>query len=266
MSHFPQPQRMSTLRIDHLRFVDKDTDALVHGYIHGIDGNTPKEIIQLCLIFYFQHIDQFDENACGKHIELQLTKNGLTKAKQSVYGWKSVCGSTIIDPDKMNNCIIKWKLKCYSINTETDAFDVFFSVGILSADESVDDKVDQYCFIGMNYKYYAWTGTTTPNDMSHYGVNKLEYNDDTAIVIGENTISQQWTTIGGYDYDFTNTKDNYVEMILDLKMKTLRWLLNDIEFSAKIKNIDVSQKYRLAVCLNNTGSLLEIVEFEIKDA
>ena len=260
---------MSTLKVDHLRFyVDDDTDKLVNGYIHKIheilsdNYNIPKEIIQLCILFYFQHMDEFDENVCAEGIKLQMTENGLTKAEKTLYGWKSIYGSIIIDPQKMKNCIIKWKIKCYSIGT-----DVFFSVGILPFNiDGLNDKLSKYCFCSKNYKYYAWTGYTVSDEHNGASINKLEYNDKSALVdlsdiIHKNSYVNQATIIT--KYDFLNSKDNYIDMILDLKMKTLKWLLNDVEYPKWIENIDISQQYKLGICVNDLKSVLEITQFEI---
>ena len=258
---------------DYLKLVDDKIDKIIGGYIretekelskgHGI----PKEVIQLCLLFYFEPFEQLDAELCGQDIELQETDKGVTIAKKLVVRgspWETVYGKILIDPIKLKDMIIRWRIKCHPVfdaqYMSAGYRDIYFSVGIIAVHEVPEGKVNKYCFISTDYTYYAWTGRTHLREGRMNKGGHLEYNCETA---------QECTRVGQdavRGYSLNPEKENFVEIELNLLEEKIEWKLNDEPYLKYFRAIDTSKQYNLALCLDMDHTVLEIVDFQIKHA
>ena len=198
----------------------------------------------LCLLFYFEPMDELVIH--GDTIQIQESdksyKTIACKLKSDLQPWQSVFGKTTIDSQNksLRDCIIKWKIKC---SGESKTF-LPFTVGILAMkadkDEDKDDHEsclpdpNKYCFYSRSnedYKYYAFAVVVSP-----LSTIDLEYRDSNC-ECDRLTFGNQLK-----NRDLTGDAEYIIEMMLDLKNRTIKWMMNGVMLEEHVKNVDMTQR------------------------
>ena len=128
---------------------------MVNGYLQEIQKSTsigvlPKDIVDQCLLFFYDGIDRFDPKLCGDFIKISDGDRRITNTKDNTY--QTAYGSKVIS--SINEAEHTWyiKIDCNYINDYYNNHQLF--VGIDNANATSINK-------GFTYQYgqKAWYAT-----------------------------------------------------------------------------------------------------------
>lgn len=222
---------------------------LIFGYIRKLESkmliqnsyDIPIDIKNLCLLFYFIYLDEFDKH----HPELQISSSSskcgqCNDTVRSTIGgnWRCVYGKTIIDKTKNPNIsIYKWTLK-FSLNNFKMAPP---AIGIVS---SIGNKpIDRYCFMTTNdcdYDYYGW-------ETAWSGLRDLH------------NLTQ------GKHYGQSPGKNALIIMELNVNEQTLKFYKDGEDLGIAFDKIDTeTNKYQLAISIYTLDHKIQIMDFSMQ--
>ena len=245
-----------------LSIIDERTKKIVNGYIHQIEhifhdiyihNIIPVGIVNLCTLFYFQFIEEFSADLCAQNISLSSSNNDKLTIASKVNGsdeaWETMYGSIIVDSHLYPMSKMEWTIKiCASQYLQ------FFMIGLM--EYATNPIFDGYCFVSLSKsKFYAWMNST---QNTWHQLKNNDYDANVRILRGKIANNQDTNML------MTN-QDNILKLVLNTKQKTIAYYGNSIAYSKMFDNIDVSRKYRLAICVYNKNTVIEIVNFRISD-
>ena len=270
---------------------------LTYGFIHQSERNLkfiiPDSIIQICLLYLFQFIDEFIKDRHGDSVILQSNKNApddrLTEVKPRCHGYASVYGQFIVDFDELRNCIVEW-----TINAYTNLNNCEVSVGIIEIDaKSHHERLwNQYPFnktIEKCYGLWIWKVLFLPSNISIiytsscilYFLRKLSvfvYRIKILILVVKikSPISFEGLEINlesghfcetFYDDDLDIAKEDLekfmIKMKVDINHAKVTYLLNEKDYGFVFKDIDNEKKYQLVIAVYGEASL-RMSHFDVK--
>ena len=217
------------LNLSELSSIEVERQLLVSGYIHEHERmskqNIPKGIILICILFYGNDVDEWDENQISE--AMKLSERTITK---NTTMWElAVCSycKRIVDYGKL----------CWRFKIEQCAADDMFKfpgdlmIGIWKVNDQEPPKTVRFTRYGDGYGFDPILAKLTNNkghiDMDH------EYGEEC-------------------------TNGTIIEMILDMNELTLSYKIDNKDYG---KAFDVGKcKYRAAVYMlleNNSITLLE---------
>ena len=201
----------------------------------SIQNFVPVDVIHMILIYYFIR-ERFSRTA--QALIITDTYNN-TKIKNIARGWQTALGSFIIDIAKYpSTTVFQWRFKLVSA-------DAAITIGIM---EHIKDKplnIEEYVYFRVDRFCYAWS-------QGYY--------------------STSFETHDGHSYSYAgfddeamdrNGNDNDIIMTLNVNAKTIEYTINDTQCGIAFRNIDLSRKYKLAICLGKGE--VEIVDFCISE-
>ena len=147
--------------------------------------------------------------------------------------WNSAFAMFIAEPSKNPNTIFKWTLEYF----RSELFITAMSVGIVSNTADDDYDTDLYCFSRpCKYNFYAWEAAWECT-RTHSAQNEREYGE--------------------------SPDDGYHEIIMELntKLKSLKFIHNNVDYGIAFDDIDMNLSYRLAASFADKGDKLKIVDF-----
>ena len=195
----------------------------------------PDDIIPICALFYGQK-ERFDAWQHGKGIRIRNDERITTKwsIKQTAFG------SVIIIPKSklLSTSTIKWTLKSQPSRPYPTCCSL--SIGLVSASDDVHDTVESD-FLNFN---------------SIYGLSL----DESALITTDKTCNKSGYKRLNMHRDWHKT--NIFEMELNIKERTIRYIINEKNYGLAFWNINLNQNYKLAVCINDQLSV-ELIDFKI---
>ena len=229
---------------------------LTFGYIHEMEKIVRlgtfiicDDIIGLCLLYFFQCIDEFLKDKHGAAISLSMNQhNRLTKLDCSGQ-YSSAFGAFIIDFAELADCIIEWSIDITKTDLAVDTYGTSteVSMGIMPIDPSTDHKNlwDNYPFTTRHSECYGlWIGYDSERiDLEVSGVcERFPFCD-----------------LNVSTKDLQNCS---ITMRIDINEKIIKYLLNGKDYGLIFKEIDSFSQYQLVVSVCAETSL-EISNFEI---
>ena len=233
--------------------IDDRSDKLLCGYIHTLEAvlnqTIPREIFQLCLVFYFL-TEWFDDELLGEKLELNADKTIIRKRKPENTDWASALGIFIFEFNDYTDCILSWTLKLSRIN--------IVEIGIISIDSEVDSKeiLDDNCFWGEFNHRKSWEAA-----IAWYGIFKSASTYlDSHHAEARNTGAFKDTI----DLE-KNVSANVIRMEINVNNRTMELWINEKYCGIAFKDINIAHKYRFGLALGPGSSdpRIEIVKFEI---
>ena len=171
------PQRF--VNESELKIVDKASKYAVFGYVETIQKQInnelfniiPKLITCIILAFYFDDTDEFDENYCGRFI--QISNNNKTIKHVNRNGHSNTCYGKLIIPS-LNNGTYIWNIKI--VNSDN------MIVAIANAKATHCEKNmyrgrDRGCYAFCVRAGYIFSWRKTLSTEGYPGLNKEKYGD-----------------------------------------------------------------------------------------
>eukprot|EP01083_Nonionella_stella_P097059 272853_1 len=217
----------------HTAHVHKRTERIVHGFIHqSVDllMKIPDVVLTLCVLFYNAN-DYFAASSYKMKI-LSTSANYVKLVKQGM-NWSTAIGNSCID-------IARHPHQTYYEWTIISNSRVIF-IGIDSTPNLTTDTghlLDASIFnVYSAHKYYAWGSLQNSNSL-------LVTNDPNA----------------KYSKSFKHGIRGKIKMIIDVRNASIIIIRDGHNLGVTFSNIDLTQKYHLAVCLYQKGSWCQVID------
>ena len=205
----------------------------------------PDGVIQLCLLYFFQIIDEFIKDKHGEGISLSMNEDNRLTKLETLDDYASAYGTFIVDFEELSNCIIEWTINLIQGNFHE------LSVGIIEIDNETNHELllSNYPFCTEQLENYGlWISHTSRRiDLDSCGVTLHCSNLHTLNIAELKSI----------------------KMSIDINDKTITYFLNDKHHGLVFQDVDNSKKYQLTVAtrhwmsMENTTAMLEISSFNI---
>ena len=213
-----------------LNDVSQSTRDTVFGYIRKHQKLLDEDkiiaplIYNLCLLFFYikEYWAAYDK-VLFKVNQQKDTFTNMGNGKGTVYG--NICIDSQIE------CIYKWKFKIL-VNTET--YGIYFGI------DSSNKK-----FLDDDFSYFR-----ADNQSKCYS-----YGDGTVYTSGKLTKYGDETLDG-----FLNVETVQIE--LNTKDRTIKYIVDDIDQGIAFKNIDITLKYHIAITTYYEDTSIKILSFE----
>ena len=224
---------LSAEQIVVLKYVDKQTDMVVHGYIHKTHEDFPLPLIQMVILFYFL-AESFDIHPpeiqiCGEQKERMKKKDGESAEWNNMtFGAFSVAS--------MSSYIARWTFKMVKNNLNDNGI----ALGVVASKDATQANVHHDCENpGMIGYFYA-----SSRHIFACGKPRGNYGSE----------------LGG-----VGTK---ITMELNLSTAELIFYKNDKSLGVACENIQKGWdiEYKMAVTLYWPGAELSLLSFECQSA
>ena len=238
-----------SFEFERLKYVDKRSKLLLHGYMHESEKNlslTIPDLITFICMFYYYQFEYFTDH--GDFITLnddrtiaQISDNISHVTAHSVYG-------NIKIDKSLGNVILLWTLKVITLaNQDGMDDDLYLGIDSSNKSETHSDFSDyqRYTYYALGSDQAKWTNINSEPDSWNDGKRDNGY-----VVYGE------------------YLKDgDIVRMEVNIPTESIKFYINDIDHGIAFDSIfsnDGTQFFHLAIAIARKGTKIQLTDFEMR--